>query len=169
MPKHIFLTPFRGTCNNWRLDLKVFADPSWVLVFKNGLKKCSSLTNDWVIDVWSCKKNVTEKKKGRRRRRRGPARIWGSDINKKHLYWNFDLNKMYFNINLILQVISCVTLGLNAISCGKLKESNFLVWDQFFFPLISFTSQRNGNGKTYSQKFNSPLFYCPHYINYLIV
>ena len=34
-----------------RLDPKGCADPSWLLVFKNCLKKCSSLKNDCVIDV----------------------------------------------------------------------------------------------------------------------
>ena len=43
---HFFKTPFWGTYKNRRLDLKVRADPSWLLVFKNGLKKCYSLTND---------------------------------------------------------------------------------------------------------------------------
>ena len=46
-----------GTSKNWWLDPKVYADPSWLLVIKNYLKKCSSLKNYWVIDVWSqCKK-----------------------------------------------------------------------------------------------------------------
>ena len=55
---------------------------------KNGLKKCSSLTNDWVIDVWSqCKKRDGGKGRGE-----GPARVWGFDyvnmsltaVNKFH-------------------------------------------------------------------------------------
>ena len=56
--KNIFSkTPFWGTSKNRRLDLKVCADSSWLLVFKNGLKKHSSLIIDRVIDVWSrCKK-----------------------------------------------------------------------------------------------------------------
>ena len=37
---------FWGTLKNQRLDPKVCADPSWLLVFKNGLKKHSSLLND---------------------------------------------------------------------------------------------------------------------------
>ena len=36
---------------NWRLDPKVCAYSSWLLVFKNGLKKHYSLINDRVIDV----------------------------------------------------------------------------------------------------------------------
>ena len=43
--------PFWGTSKNRRLDPKVCADLSWLLVFKNGLKKHSSLINDRVIDV----------------------------------------------------------------------------------------------------------------------
>ena len=31
--------PFSGISKNWRLDLKVCADSSWLLVFNNGLKK----------------------------------------------------------------------------------------------------------------------------------
>ena len=46
-----FKTPFWGTSKNRRLDLKVCADSSWLLVFKNGLKKHSSLIIDRVIDV----------------------------------------------------------------------------------------------------------------------
>ena len=42
-----------GTSKIWRLDPKVCADPSWLLVFKNGLKKCSSLKN--VIVIWCLK------------------------------------------------------------------------------------------------------------------
>ena len=57
--KIIVLTPFWGTSKNQRLDLKVWADPSWLLVLKNGLKKCSSLTNDWVREV----KKQTKKQK----------------------------------------------------------------------------------------------------------
>ena len=54
---NFFKTPFWGTSKNRRLDLKVCADSSWLLVFKNGLKKHSSLIIDRVIDVWSqCKK-----------------------------------------------------------------------------------------------------------------
>ena len=50
---------FWGTSKNQKLDPKVCADSSWLLVFKNGLKKHSSLINDQVIDVWSwCKKRV---------------------------------------------------------------------------------------------------------------
>ena len=64
-----------GTSKNRRLDLKVCADLSWLLVFKNGLKKHSSLINDQVIDVWSqCKKH--DGGGGEGRRRRGPARVW---------------------------------------------------------------------------------------------
>ena len=37
---------FWGTSKTQRLDLKVCADLSWLLVFKNGLKKCSSFKND---------------------------------------------------------------------------------------------------------------------------
>ena len=40
-----------GTSKNQRLDPKVCVDSSWLLVFKNGLKKHSSLINDRVIDV----------------------------------------------------------------------------------------------------------------------
>ena len=39
-----FKTPFWGTSKNQRQDLKVCAHPSWLLVFKNGLIKHSSLT-----------------------------------------------------------------------------------------------------------------------------
>ena len=46
-----FKTPFWGTSKNQRLDLKVCADSSWLLVVKNGLKKHSSLIIDQVIDV----------------------------------------------------------------------------------------------------------------------
>ena len=54
---NFFKTPFWGTSKNRRLDLKVCADSSLLLVFKNGLKKHSSLIIDRVIDVWSrCKK-----------------------------------------------------------------------------------------------------------------
>ena len=42
---------FWGTSKNWRLDPKVCADSSWLLVLKNGLKKHYSLINDRVIDV----------------------------------------------------------------------------------------------------------------------
>ena len=48
---YFFKTPFWGTSKNRRLDLKVCADSSWLLVFKNGLKKHSSLIIDRVIDV----------------------------------------------------------------------------------------------------------------------
>ena len=48
---NFFKTPFWGTSKNWRLDLKVCADSSLLLVFKNGLKKHSSLIIDRVIDV----------------------------------------------------------------------------------------------------------------------
>ena len=44
MPNKI-VTPFWGTSKNLWLDPKVCADPSWLLVFKNGLKKSSSLEN----------------------------------------------------------------------------------------------------------------------------
>ena len=44
--KYFFKTPSWGTSKNWRLDLNVCADSSWLLVFKNGLKKHSSLIND---------------------------------------------------------------------------------------------------------------------------
>ena len=44
--KYFFKTPFRGTSKNQKQDLKVCADPSLLLVLKNGLKKCSSLIND---------------------------------------------------------------------------------------------------------------------------
>ena len=40
-----------GTSKNRRLDPKVCSDSSWLLVFKNGLNKHSSLINDRVIDV----------------------------------------------------------------------------------------------------------------------
>ena len=43
--------PFWGTSKNWRLDPKVCADSSWLLVFKNGLKKHYSLINYQVINV----------------------------------------------------------------------------------------------------------------------
>ena len=73
-------TPFWGTSKNQRLDLKVCADSSWLLVFKNGLKKHSSLIIDRVIDVWSrCKKRDGGGDGEGRRRRRGPAWVWGSD------------------------------------------------------------------------------------------
>ena len=52
--KNLFFNPFGGTSKKRRLDLKVWADPSWLLVLKNGLKKHSSL-----INVWSSSKNVT--------------------------------------------------------------------------------------------------------------
>ena len=41
---------------NWRLDLKVCAHLSWLLVFKNGIKKCSSLKNYWVREAFKSKK-----------------------------------------------------------------------------------------------------------------
>ena len=44
--KNVAKTPFWGTSKNRRLDPKVCADSSWLLVFKNGLKKHSSLIND---------------------------------------------------------------------------------------------------------------------------
>ena len=51
MPKNHFI-------KTQRVDLKVWADSSWLLVFKNGIKKCFSLNNGSVIDVWSqCKKH----------------------------------------------------------------------------------------------------------------
>ena len=48
MPNKIyfFKYPFVGYFQNRKLDLKVCADPSWLLVYKNGIKKCSSLKND---------------------------------------------------------------------------------------------------------------------------
>ena len=67
--KYFIKTPFWGTS-------KVCADLSLFLVFKNGLKKFSSLTNDWVIEVWSQYKKCDEGEKGRGG---GPARVWGSD------------------------------------------------------------------------------------------
>ena len=70
---------FLGHFQNWGLDLKVWADPSWLLVFKNGHKKCSSLTNDWVIDISSWCKKLDEGEKGRGEGG-GPARVWGSDL-----------------------------------------------------------------------------------------
>ena len=72
--------PFLGTSENRRLDLLICADPSWLLVFKNGLKNHSSLINDWVIYVWRWCKTVTEEKE---KGRRGQAQVWGSDGN----YW----------------------------------------------------------------------------------
>ena len=61
--KLLFKPPYWGTSKNQWLDLKVCADPSWHLVLKNGLRKHSSLINDWVIDVWSwCKKREGEGK-----------------------------------------------------------------------------------------------------------
>ena len=48
---NFFKPPFWGTSKNRRLDLKVCADLSLLLVFKNGLKKHSSLIIDRVIDV----------------------------------------------------------------------------------------------------------------------
>ena len=52
---HLFKTPLWGTTKNLWLDLKVYADLSKLLFFKNGLKKC--IQQYWVIDVWSwCKK-----------------------------------------------------------------------------------------------------------------
>ena len=48
---YFFKTPFWGTSKNQRLDLKVCADSSLLLVVKNGLKKHSSLIIDRVIDV----------------------------------------------------------------------------------------------------------------------
>ena len=44
--KYFFKTPFWGTSKNRKLDPKVCADLSWLLVFKNGLKKHSSIIND---------------------------------------------------------------------------------------------------------------------------
>ena len=45
--KNIFLKPLFGALKkNCRLDPKVCADLTWLLVFKNGLKKHSSLIND---------------------------------------------------------------------------------------------------------------------------
>ena len=38
--KNIVKTPFWGTSKNRRLDPKVCSDMSWLLVIKNGLKKC---------------------------------------------------------------------------------------------------------------------------------
>ena len=81
MPKNHFLNPFWGTSKNWWLELKVCADPSWLPVFKNGLKKCSSLKDDWVIDVWSWCKNMTEGGEGA-----GPAWVWGSVTVKMPLF-----------------------------------------------------------------------------------
>ena len=60
--KNVFKPIFWGTSKNWWLDLKVCEDPSWLIVLKNGLKKCSSFKNYIVIDVWSWCKNITEKK-----------------------------------------------------------------------------------------------------------
>ena len=48
---HFFKTPFWGTSKNRWLDPKICADPSWILVLKNGPKKHSSLINYWLIDV----------------------------------------------------------------------------------------------------------------------
>ena len=42
IPKTKFKVPFWSTSKNWRLDPKVCADLSWLLVFKNGLIKHSS-------------------------------------------------------------------------------------------------------------------------------
>ena len=74
----IFKTPFWSSSKNRRLDVKVCADPSWLLVFKYGFKKCCSLKNYWVLMFEVNVKNVTEKKG------RGPARVWGFD-NKPSL------------------------------------------------------------------------------------
>ena len=74
----IFKTPFWSSSKNQRLDVKVCADPSWLLVFKYGFKKCCSLKNYWVLMFEVNVKNVTEKKG------RGPARVWGFD-NKPSL------------------------------------------------------------------------------------
>ena len=42
--KTLFLkTPFWGTSKNWRLDLKVCADPLWLLVLKMVLKSVLAL------------------------------------------------------------------------------------------------------------------------------
>ena len=49
--------------------MKVFADPSELVVFKNGLKN--------VIDVWSwCKTNVTEGKKEEEEEEKDQARVF---------------------------------------------------------------------------------------------
>ena len=48
---NFFKTPFWGTSKNRRLDLKVCADSSWLLVFKNGLKSILALIIDRFIDV----------------------------------------------------------------------------------------------------------------------
>ena len=56
---------------------------AWLLVFKNGLKKHSSLINDWVIDVWSQCKNVThlcKKKNYGGKGREGPGSVF-------YVYW----------------------------------------------------------------------------------
>ena len=77
-----FKNPFWGTSKNCRLDPKVCTDLSWLLVFKNGLKKHSSLINDRVIAVWSQCKKCDKGKKGRREGKgRGPARVWGFDYS----------------------------------------------------------------------------------------
>ena len=61
--KYLKKISFWGTSKNRRLDLKVCADSSWLLVFKNGLKKHSSLINDRVIDVIDVK-NMMEERNG---------------------------------------------------------------------------------------------------------
>ena len=78
MSNNIFFT-FWGTSKNWRLDLKVNADPSWLLVFKNSLQRCFSFKSYWVIDVWTqCKKKHygggAAAEGGA-----GPTWVWGSD------------------------------------------------------------------------------------------
>ena len=57
----------------------------WLLVLKNGLKKHSSLINDRVIDVRSQCKKRDGGTEGRRMRRRGPARGWGSDCDNNKM------------------------------------------------------------------------------------
>ena len=65
IPNIIFKPPFWGTSKNWRLDLKVWTDPSWFLVLKNGLKKHSSLITELLmfeVDVKMWRRREGEKK-----------------------------------------------------------------------------------------------------------
>ena len=84
-----FKTTFWGTSKNQRLDLKVCADSSWLLVVKNGLKKHSSLIIDRVIDVWSRCKKRDGGGEGRGRRGGGPARVLYADEKKSDISWDW--------------------------------------------------------------------------------
>ena len=95
MPNNYFKTSFWSSSKNWRLDVKVCADPSWLLVFKYCFKKCCSLTNYWVLMFEVNVKNVTEKKG------RGPACVWG--ICRKLWSYSTPWNLWYLNQMVVCQ------------------------------------------------------------------